>query len=1067
MNPENRLLGPIAACLALVRIWSLWLALVCTPAVAQITLTTQPQPTMANYPGMRVQVGIGANIPPNTAYAIQWQKDGVNLTNSPHYQGAVTVGVDAPASGSSAVFVHALIIIPDLQVSDTGNYRAILYAGGLSATSAISKIAPLSFTPRKPVVRLAANDASVPAGTSFVTFRTQITASPDCSYQVFKDNIPFSDDTEAKRHGFYGVKGNVTADGDSFFDFVVSPVTAESAGVYKMMITGPAGSATTRDIRLSLVPGTAPVITSQPNPVAIGSPGSNLKVTGFAATGNPAPTYYFAKDGGPLQLLATAELNFAYLLPSDTGIYSIVASNSVSTVTFNPVTVSTTPPTTQVHVPTPVASIGSVDQLRGAVLKANVYFGVDDHPNPNTYELQFSATGNSFTIPPGGYLPAQTVNYALDLTGTYGKDAYGSPVPTLNVSGFKAENGELVTAHFYLFSDDNHLDVWYDAPAKLIHHFSYYTWSNLATPSAGPTITLNPASTSVITGSRAAFQVFATGTPPLSYQWQKNNVDLPGETNRTLTIASTAAANAGSYRVKVINGSGGFKFSTAATLSLNAALPPVFNRHPQSYDYYEGEPAALQIGIGIPNGTGGPIYPQSIPATIRWERDGVPVKTVLGPINTIESSIGLGVKDGAWNYITKQEAGTYVAFASVLGSETNSTPAFVRVVNDQDAPIFRAYNTTYNLTNSAGAVLMAEVVGTQDPDQLGTLRLNRVAYQWKHEGVPIPGANLPYYQIRSMDAAQAGLYTVVATGLSGASTESGPIAVNLVDPCVPPANDAALRGSVYYLSPKADTAPWPSGVVALQFGATGNTYEVPATASHPGFSGTWSSQTFGTTYQVTLNGFTFRDGKTSAVYFNISCSNGGTLFTLSQGVSPFAFLSGAASQRPPAAQTPAPVISTPPSALTVASGQPASFTVSASVADGSLITYQWKKSGIPIPGMTSSTLSLGTVNASHAGTYSVDVTANGQTVGSTSALLTVTTAVQPTAPVLTIAPFSGGKIEFNYVTSPGVTYFIERADSVAATTWTLVQSVVGDGAAKQAALDVAGTSGFFRIRVGP
>ncbi len=1067
MNPASRFYRPIGACLALIRTWSLWMALACTPAVAQITLTTQPQPTMANYPGMRVQVGIGANIPPNTSYAIQWQKDGVNLTNSPHYQGAVTVGVGAPASGSSTVFVHALIIIPDLQVSDTGNYRAILYAGGLSATSSISKIAPLSFTPRKPVVRQAANDASVPAGTSFVTFRTQITASPDCSYQVFKDNIPFSDDTEAKRHGFYGVKGNVTADGDSFFDFVVSPVTTESAGVYKMVITGPGGSATTRDIRLSLVPGTAPVITSQPNPVAIGAPGANLKVSGFAATGNPAPTYYFSKDGGPLQLLTTAELNFAYLLSSDSGVYSIVASNSVSMATFNPVTVSTTPPTTQTHVPTPVPCIGSVDQLRGAVLKANVYFGVDDHPNPNIYELQFSPTGNTFTIPPGGYLPAQTVNYSLDLTGTYGRDAYGSPVPTLNVSGFKAENGEFVTAHFYLFCDDNHLDVWYDAPAKLIHHFSYYTWGNLATPSAGPTITLNPASTSVITGARASFQVIATGTAPLSYQWQKNNVDLPGETNRTLTIASASSANAGTYRVKVVNGAGTFKFSATANLNLNAALPPVFNQTPRSYDYYEGERAALSIGIGIPNGTGGPIYPQTIPATIRWERDGVPVKTVLGPINTVENFIGLGVKDGAWNYITKQEAGTYVAFASVLGSETNSPPAFVRVVNDQDAPLFRSYNSAYNLTNSAGAVLMAEVVGTQDPDQLGTLRLNRVAYQWKHDGVAIPGANLPYYQIRSMDAAQAGIYTVVATGLSGASTESGPMAVNLVDPCTPPANDVALRGSVYYLSPKADTAPWPSGVVALQFAPTGNTYEVPATSTHPGFSGTWTSQTFGTTYQITLNGFSFRDGKTSAVFFSLSCGNGATLFTLSQGVSPFAFLSGPASVRPPAAPKPAPVISTPPSALTVASGQTASFSVVATVADGSPITYQWKKSGVPIPGMVSATLALGVVNASNAGTYSVDVTANGQTVSSASVALTVTTPVPTTAPSLTVVPFAGGKIEFNFVSSPGVTYFIERKDSLADANWTLVQTVTGDGAAKQAALDVAGASGFFRIRVGP
>src|SRR5205807_3424024 len=49
-----------------------------------------------------------------------------------------------------------------------------------------------------------------------------------------------------------------------------------------------------------------------------------------------------------------------------------------------------------------------------------------------------------------------------------------------------------------------------------------------------PTITTQPASQTVSTGQRATFTVTATGTAPLSYQWQKNG---------TVIGAATAARN--------------------------------------------------------------------------------------------------------------------------------------------------------------------------------------------------------------------------------------------------------------------------------------------------------------------------------------------------------------------------------------------------------------------------------------------------------------------------------------------------------------------------------------------
>src|SRR5205823_9178665 len=50
-----------------------------------------------------------------------------------------------------------------------------------------------------------------------------------------------------------------------------------------------------------------------------------------------------------------------------------------------------------------------------------------------------------------------------------------------------------------------------------------------------PTITRQPASQTVTTGQRATFTVTATGTAPLSYQWQKNGTAIGGATGTTHT----------------------------------------------------------------------------------------------------------------------------------------------------------------------------------------------------------------------------------------------------------------------------------------------------------------------------------------------------------------------------------------------------------------------------------------------------------------------------------------------------------------------------------------------------
>ncbi len=64
-----------------------------------------------------------------------------------------------------------------------------------------------------------------------------------------------------------------------------------------------------------------------------------------------------------------------------------------------------------------------------------------------------------------------------------------------------------------------------------------------------PAITVQPQSQTVLEGANVTFSVTATGAGTLSYQWQKNSVNISGATSRTLQLdnvqASTARATIG------------------------------------------------------------------------------------------------------------------------------------------------------------------------------------------------------------------------------------------------------------------------------------------------------------------------------------------------------------------------------------------------------------------------------------------------------------------------------------------------------------------------------------------
>ena len=73
---------------------------------------------------------------------------------------------------------------------------------------------------------------------------------------------------------------------------------------------------------------------------------------------------------------------------------------------------------------------------------------------------------------------------------------------------------------------------------------------------AVPTIEYGPRSRTVILWQPAAFGVIANGTPPLTYQWRKDDTPIPGATNDQILLAHADFADAGRYSVVVANAEG-------------------------------------------------------------------------------------------------------------------------------------------------------------------------------------------------------------------------------------------------------------------------------------------------------------------------------------------------------------------------------------------------------------------------------------------------------------------------------------------------------------------------------
>jgi hypothetical protein len=252
-----------------------------------------------------------------------------------------------------------------------------------------------------------------------------------------------------------------------------------------------------------------------------------------------------------------------------------------------------------------------------------------------------------------------------------------------------------------------------------------------------PSITLQPTSTVVASGTTAALVVTAGGTEPITYQWRNSSGPIPDATNAVLSIDPAFTNHAGSYVVVVSNPYGA---STSQVAVLTVFLPTAITSQPiQQVVPFRG------VALFNVQATGYPA-PQ-----FQWLFGGVPVNG--------QNSSSLVITNVGTNAL-----GQYSVIVSNGYSAATSAPAMLVMSPSIRSPFLGA-----TVVWGKSATLFASAVGSGD-----------LTYQWFKDGNPISHATGPILDISTVALTDAGLYSLVVSSVWGSVTN--PPAQVIVNP---------------------------------------------------------------------------------------------------------------------------------------------------------------------------------------------------------------------------------------------------------------------------------------------
>jgi uncharacterized repeat protein (TIGR03803 family) len=434
---------------------------------------------------------------------------------------------------------------------------------------------------------------------------------------------------------------NTLLSGQTGAILVLPSVSPTQQGYYTVVVTNLYGNATSTPAFLTVLAGSAPSITQQPQNYTVTN-GQTATFTNVASgTGQLIYQWYF-NTNTPVSGGTGAILVLPSVSPTQQGYYTVVVTNLYGRATSAPALLTVITPSGPTITQQPqnytvtngqTATFTNVASGTGQLFY-QWYF--------NTNTPVSGATGAILTISPattnnGGY-------YTVIVTNLYGS---ATSVPAL-LTVIATLSPPLITQQPQDYTVTNGYNATFTNVASGTGPLSYQWYFNTNTPVVGgtnaillitfattnqvgsyrvivtnvagsatsspaslavistrPIIFVQPQSQTVTNGQPFSFSVVVAGKSPLRYQWYTNTVsrahELVGATGSTLTFASASANLLGNYLVTITNSLGSVTSSPAL---LSILTTPVMTLQPQDVVVTNGDPVsftAAAVGAGVLN----------------------------------------------------------------------------------------------------------------------------------------------------------------------------------------------------------------------------------------------------------------------------------------------------------------------------------------------------------------------------------------------------------------------------------------------------------------------------------
>lgn len=530
-------------------------------------------------------------------------------------------------------------------------------------------------------------------------------------------------------------------------DYSVAIATAADAGTYDVLVSNSCGDATSAGALVMVRE--APMITVDPS----GSTVCEGEMASFTvvATGSDPLVYQWFLNGARIPGASAASYTIGAAAVGNGGVYTVSVTNDCGDVTSGGATLTVlTGPAIDVQPQGDTVCSGEMFALSvsasgsgtlsyqwflngsaiGGATSATYSVGAASAGDAGSYTVEVTNSCGSATSmaalvvvrdapvitasPVGATLcDGESASFSVTATGsdplTYQWFLNGVAIPSATSATYSIASVAAGNGGTYTVTVSNDCGDATSAGATL-------------TVLDGPAIDVQPQGATLCVGEMLALSVSASGSGPLSYQWFLNGTLIGGATSATYTVAAAAASDAGSYTVEVSNTCGDAT-SMAALVVVREA--PAIAASPMGTTACEGDSASFSV-----TATG------SDPLTYQWFLNGVAIPGARSATYSI----------GA---VAAGNGGVYTVTVSNDCGDATSSGATLTV---SDAPAIDVQPMGASLCDGDMLSLSVSASGTAP-----------LSYQWFLNGAAIPGATSAAYSVGSVETADAGMYVVTVT----------------------------------------------------------------------------------------------------------------------------------------------------------------------------------------------------------------------------------------------------------------------------------------------------------------